>query len=268
MFHCLFAAALLTGLGLSQAVPLPNRDAVPVIVELFTSEGCSSCPPADTLVAKLAADQPIQGTYVLALGEHVDYWDHLGWRDQFSSSAYTARQSEYGRVLRKDVYTPQVVVDGQDGFVGTDLDAFQRALEKAARAPKGRVELAVGGSARPVVTVRLSGLQQAQLRQTADLVVAITEDGLGSEVRSGENRGKKLSHAAVVRSLVVASKIARDADTFAAEITPTVNPAWQRDRLRVVAFVQERSSRRIVAANAIPLAVAPASQLKVIQRRD
>src|SRR6267142_3420791 len=109
-----------------------------VLVELFTSEGCSSCPPADAVLSELVLRQPVAGVEVLALGEHVDYWDRLGWRDPFSSAMFSARQSNYdARVFhRNEVYTPQLVVDGQLERVGSDVSAIQRAINQAAHAPK------------------------------------------------------------------------------------------------------------------------------------
>jgi len=96
-----------------------------VVVELFTSEGCSSCPPADDVLSQLAHRQPVAGVKVLALGEHVDYWDRLGWRDPFSSAMYSTRQSNYDAQVfhRHGVYTPQLVVDGQLEYVGSDVSA-------------------------------------------------------------------------------------------------------------------------------------------------
>src|SRR5258708_20118570 len=114
-----------------------------VLAELFTSEGCSSCLPADEVLSQLVHSQPVAGVKVLGLGEHVDYWDRLGWRDPFSSAAYSARQSTYdSRVFhRNDVYTPQLVVDGQLERVGSDVDAVQRAVKQAAQAPKAVVDV-------------------------------------------------------------------------------------------------------------------------------
>ena len=109
----------------------------PVLVELFTSEGCSSCPPADALLAKLDHDQPIDGAQIIVLGEHVDYWDGQGWHDRFSSHDYTDRQSEYSSRLHfPDVYTPQMIVDGTEQFVGNDAAHAQRAIQHAAQTPK------------------------------------------------------------------------------------------------------------------------------------
>ena len=113
----------------------------PVLVELFTSEGCISCPPADNVLSDLVTRQPIEGVYVVGLGEHVDYWDRLGWRDPFSSPLFTRRQSEYDeKVFRSNrIYTPQVVVDGHAEAIGSDSDAVRRAIQSAAQRPDANV---------------------------------------------------------------------------------------------------------------------------------
>src|SRR5258708_30693112 len=124
----LFAVALAIASGGLQAGPPPT----PVIVELFTSEGCSDCPPADVLLEKLIATQPIGGAEIIGLGQHVDYWDRLGWKDRFSSSALTNRQQLYQtRFGTESIYTPQMVVDGRTEFVGSDASAARKAIEKA-----------------------------------------------------------------------------------------------------------------------------------------
>src|SRR5947207_1240023 len=122
---------LLASVMMGQTAPTP------VLVELFTSEGCSSCPPADLLLARLQKEQPIKGVQVIPLSEHVDYWNQLGWTDPFSSGAFTSRQQSYSRAIRStDVYTPQMLVDGTVAFVGSDSRKAIETLTAAARAPK------------------------------------------------------------------------------------------------------------------------------------
>src|SRR5262245_13661203 len=108
-----------------------------VLVELFTSEGCSSCPPADEVLTDLLQRQPLERVTVIGLGEHVDYWDQLGWRDQFSSQAFTSRQSEYeSKVFHSgSIYTPQLVIDGRFQVVGSDQAAVRRLITRAAESP-------------------------------------------------------------------------------------------------------------------------------------
>ena len=124
------------------AANMPDTASTPVLVELFTSEGCSSCPSADALLSQLGRTQPVHGADIIALEEHVDYWDSLGWKDPFSSTAATARQNEYGQAFGgRQVYTPQMVVDGRTEFVGSsDSDAL-RAIRQASKEPKPAVQL-------------------------------------------------------------------------------------------------------------------------------
>ena len=128
-------AALLAGAGAASAqAPDAASGRVPVLAELFTSEGCSSCPPADRILEMLATEQPLDGVYVVGLSEHVTYWDHQGWRDPFGSRALTFRQNAYGTHFKlESVYTPQLVIDGAAQMVGSDTSQLQRALTEAAR---------------------------------------------------------------------------------------------------------------------------------------
>jgi hypothetical protein len=240
-------------LAMLAAPALDGGDArTPIVVELFTSEGCSSCPPADALLQQLIESQPIAGATIVALGEHVDYWDRLGWRDRFSSAASTNRQQVYAARLGGDgVYTPQMVVDGRAGFVGSDARAARRAIEEARARAHGVVTIAVavdGATAHVTVTAR----DLPATRDRADILVALTEDHLRTDVKGGENHGRALTHAAVAHSLLTIAE-APAGGGASGQVAVALDPAWQRDRLKVVAFVQERRSRAIVASAAAPL---------------
>ena len=164
----------------------------PVVVELFTSEGCSSCPSADALLSSIAKSSP--GVEVIALSEHVDYWNQLGWRDPFSSAQFTERQQNYARRFGiRGPYTPQMVVDGRWEFVGSDRERLARALREAAGNPKPRVAMRLDGDSLAIALP--DGVM-------GEAWLAITEDGLTSDVRRGENGGRTLRHDAVVRRLV------------------------------------------------------------------
>jgi hypothetical protein len=246
------AALAVTWLGTAGAAAPPT----PIIVELFTSEGCSSCPPADTLLQKIADAQPIAGAQILALGEHVDYWDHQGWKDRFSSASLTNRQQTYGaRFNSPSVYTPQMVVDGQVEFVGSDAGAARKALERAAAAPHGTVTLAFEAAATSTlrVTITSSDLPRVGRGDRADVVVAVTEAGLTSNVTRGENHGRVLTHAAVVRSLTTVGEASMEGPTTLHADVP-LDREWQRGRLTLVGFVQERRGRAILASAAAPIA--------------
>jgi hypothetical protein len=226
--------------------------AAPVLVELFTSEGCSSCPPADVLLERLADTSD-----VIPLGEHVDYWDHQGWKDRFSSAAFTARQQVYAARFNIDsIYTPQMVVDGRSELVGSDARAAARAIERARTAPHGSIsiEAPVSGAANGAavrVFVTASNLPPVSRGDHADVVLAITEDRLSSDVKRGENRGRVLTHAAVVRLLTTIGEATAALASARGEVQLASD--WNREHLNIVAFVQERRSRRIVAAGTTPL---------------
>jgi hypothetical protein len=223
-----------------------------VVAELFTSEGCSSCPPADDVLSQLLRRQPIRGVEVLALGEHVDYWDRLGWRDPFSSAVFTRRQSEYEAQVfhTNSMYTPQLVVDGQLERVGSDLDAVQRAIRQAAQAPKAAVGVTVNHEtdARLRVDVHVDVPPELIIHDTADVLVAVTEDHLMTEVRRGENRGRTLKHSAVVRSLTTVGALRAQEHTLSTRASVPWAPGWNSANVRVIGFMQERQSRRIVGA--------------------
>jgi hypothetical protein len=227
-----------------------------VLVELFTSEGCSSCPAADALLQRLVDTQPIAGAEIIALGQHVDYWDQLGWKDRFSSAASTNRQQRYGQVLNVDsIYTPQMVVDGRAELVGSDARRAQRAISDAAAAPHATVTIALESAVadRVSVAVGVTDLPKLSRGDRADLVVAVVESRLRSEVGGGENRGRTLAHAPVVRQMTTIG----EATTATVRGQVAIGRDWQREHLTIAAFVQERFSRRVLGSAAVPLQSAP-----------
>jgi len=231
------AAAAVTG-----AQPQPSSDRVPVVVELFTSEGCSSCPPADTLLSRLAHEQPVPGAQIIPLGMHVTYWDQLGWRDPASLIAATSRQQDYGRAMglgEDRIYTPQAVIDGRDQTLGSDEGAVRRAVADAAKRPHAHVALtaSLNGTGTIVANVNVTDVPP-EVKEKLRTLVLVTEDGLSSVVTRGENGGHTLHHDAVVRRLSSNVEI------------KNVPQTWQRDRLRVVALVQGEKSQRIFGAAA------------------
>jgi hypothetical protein len=223
-----------------------------VLVELFTSEGCSSCPPADKLLANLDQTQPIKGVQVIALSQHVDYWNQYGWKDPFSSAEFSKRQLDYSQALHtKDVYTPQMIVDGQTEFVGSNLGRARDVIAKAALAPKANVSIAIKSLAQKSVTltVRVENLPDVSQGDTVDVMLAITESDLLSKVSKGENSGRELAHSAVTRKLTRIGDIS--GKTFNAEPRIDLSATWKRQNMKAVVFVQERASRRVLGAAAI-----------------
>jgi len=215
----------------------------PVLVELFTSEGCSSCPPADRLLARLAADQPVAGALVVPLSLHVDYWNRLGWVDPFSSAAFTERQGAYAARFGNGgrVYTPQMVVDGLAELVGSDERAARRAIAASATGTKALVKIeagAVPGSAR----VTVSGAPGAG----ADVVLAVAEDAGVSEVTRGENAGTRLTHVAVAREIRVLGTV-DGGGRFGGNIALTALRGTGPRHL--LAFVQEPGTGRVLGAS-------------------
>jgi hypothetical protein len=237
----------------SSATPAETR--TPVLVELFTSEGCSSCPPADQVLARLERTQPVAGAEVIPVSFHVDYWNYIGWADPFSSPQFSERQGEYARAYGKDgVYTPQMIVDGVREFPGGNGDRALESIAEAARRPKPavlftRAETGAGGGAR--LAVKIEGLPQAAAGEAAYVLLAVTESDLSVDVRRGENSGRRLSHVGVVRRLTTLGPVS--GGSFAAEASVPIEKGWRREKLRAVVFAQERGSRRVLAAGSFKL---------------
>ncbi|HEV2618035.1 MAG TPA: DUF1223 domain-containing protein [Candidatus Acidoferrales bacterium] len=247
----------------AQTTPTPATTAVtaagrkPVVVELFTSEGCSDCPPAEALALKLE-QQPIAGVDVIVLEEHVDYWDHQGWVDPFSSNEWTQRQQVYVAHANGNPYTPEMVVGGQSQFVGSNGRAALAAIEKAARAPETSVTLAAknpdAGDSQDF-TVSVGKVAGDTSGDSAEVWLAVVEDGLHSSVNAGENAGHVLYHAAVVRSLHKIGDAKGNGNTaFTGDARVKFKSSWKRENLRVVVFVQEKKSREILGGASTKIA--------------
>jgi hypothetical protein len=238
------------GLMLLVSVVMANAESArtPVIVELFTSEGCSSCPPADLLLNHLQQAQPVAGAQVISLSEHVDYWNQLGWTDPFSSAGFSERQRQYAGVFRADgFYTPQMVVDGKTQLVGSDGQKALRAIAEAAKAQKTVVGLSCVNGASSLA-VRIDSVPGGD----ADVALAITENGLVSNVTKGENRGRTMAHVGVTRRLTTVGHVKNSG--FSGETRLAVEKDWRRENLWAVVFVQDRASRRILGAGQIAVA--------------
>ncbi len=239
-------------------VPSVEGKRLPVIVELFTSEGCSSCPPADKVLAELENTQPIAGVEIIALSEHVDYWNYIGWSDPFSSEAFSARQGAYASVFNNDgVYTPQMVVDGQAEFIGSNSEKARTAIARLAKIPKAEVAIDSAQAETPSTVklkVSVAKLPKLSTGDIAEVLVAITETNLSSQVVRGENTGRKLNHTAVVRELRSLGSVHSSTKPFETETTVMLGKDWKRGNLKAVAFVQERRQKRILGATLVNLA--------------
>lgn len=214
----------------------------PVVVELFTSEGCSSCPPADRLLRELHRKQPVRGVEIIVLSEHVDYWNRLGWVDPFSDKQFSRRQDWYSTRWPLRLYTPQAVIDGEVERVGSEAGLILEAVRTLSKRKKGLAHVRiVDGKA----AVRISDLPRSQ---GADVLLAVLEDGLETEVLRGENKGRTLAHTAVVRQLRTVGEVEPGGTEWAADVPIMLEPGWAEENLRLAVLVQERGSRRIIGA--------------------
>jgi len=236
--------------------PLHGSDAnTPVLVELFTSEGCSSCPPADKLLQRLD-EQPIEGADVIVLSEHVDYWNHIGWRDPYSARLYSERQS--GNAQRfglEGPYTPQMVVDGTTEFVGSDSQLADRAFQKALRVQKLPVHLTSVFANLSTLHAHLEAgpLDASFPSREADVYVAVALNHAESQVSAGENSGHRLAHVSVVKSLTKIG-VLKKGQVLAQDLQLRLEPGSGPRGLRLIAFVQEPGQGRVLGASSSPVA--------------
>jgi hypothetical protein len=238
--HREVAGAVLTAFclsvpAISTEIHVPEGHPKVVLVELFTSEGCSDCPPADQLLRQLDGKRFGADTMIVGLSEHVTYWDHIGWKDPFSSDVSTERQSDYGQRFNLDsVYTPQMVVNGETQMVGGNAVAVQQALEKmpADGSTSARLgAVAIDGDA-VTATVAVSG---AVPPHGADIFAAVAEDEITHKVLAGENRGRTLAHT-----------VKAAGETLVRLKLP---PADAGSRRHLIVWVQERGLGRVLGVD-------------------
>ena len=257
--HVYAAKRATTGMNARTASePAARTNAAPVLVELFTSEGCSSCPPADALLARLQHDQPIPNANILVLEEHVDYWDSLGWHDRFSSHQITVRQADYVQRLHlDDSYTPQMIVDGTDQFTGNDSAHALRAITQAAHTAKLPISLAIINTDQNHLAATASVAPAARPFPNADVYAALVQTSASTQVLSGENGGHTLRHVSVVRQMKRIGSLA-DASTTALKFSLDVPTDATPADLRLVVFLQRASDGAILGATSCPTSATPA----------
>ncbi|HEX8816473.1 MAG TPA: DUF1223 domain-containing protein [Terriglobales bacterium] len=241
------------------ANPALAADNQPVILaELFTSEGCSSCPPADKFLETLDS-QPIKGVHVIVMSEHVDYWNHDGWKDPYSSHLFTERQEAYNDRLKppNGSYTPQMILNGIEQFTGSDTDQAGKSFTKVVQDPKVPLHLSnVSIDASHVLHAHVDSgpLDPSFHVNDADLMIAVAMNRAESQVSAGENKDRKLTHVAVVRSLNKDGQL-KQGQSVNQDIQVKVDPKLDADNLRIIAFLQEAHQGRVVGAAEAPLGV-------------
>jgi hypothetical protein len=257
LMQLMFAATAVLACCVSHAMPeniapaeagtvTLGGDRRPVLVELFTSEGCSSCPPADKVLAYLDREPVVPNADVITLGLHVDYWDRLGWRDRFSSNQYTRRQEAYARQFKlASTYTPQIVVDGVTELVGSNAGAAVNAIAKSSAEPKGSITLSTGNRQ---LYIKIDSLPP---HNGALVYLAIAEGGLTTQPSSGENAGSRLEHVSVVRQLNQIGVIPAGEASFTLQIPTPSESGWTAKNIKYVVFVQQQDTLKVLGAGQI-----------------
>ncbi|MBB6501917.1 DUF1223 domain-containing protein [Pedobacter cryoconitis] len=241
---CLGTAILLSGaiaIASFRKTAVGNNDKGFALIELFTSEGCSSCPPADELVARIQREETGQPVYILAF--HVDYWNRLGWKDVYSNADYSKRQNQYASWLNlRSVYTPQIVVNGQQEFVGSEETTLRNAIKSSLRK--------ISAAKLILDQVDTSG-RQFRLHYQAngadghtDLLLALVQHSAQTRVKSGENGGHLLSHIQIVRQLKQIPLNGKNSGTASLDIPQHTDAA----KYGLIAFLQHDTDGEIIAA--------------------
>ncbi len=248
-FLLIFATFSGSALAASDTAPAPAAK-TPVLLELFTSEGCSSCPPADAFVRKLDATQPLSNAQIIVLSEHVDYWDHDGWKDPYSSHLFTFRQEEYTRAFHLDSpYTPQIILDGTQVVDLGKPQLLDQTFQKAAEATTVPVlisSLSVDQSSPAVLRAHIE-VDGTHAPHNGDVYVAVALNHAESQVLRGENKGRDLEHVAVVESLTKIGSLQKG-KTFSKDFEAKLKAGLDPGNIRMIAFVQESGPGEVLGA--------------------
>jgi hypothetical protein len=237
------------GRGAAEPPPEPVAGGAPVILELFTSQGCSSCPPADRVLSRIGREGALAGR-VVPLAFHVDYWNYIGWSDPFSSKEWSDRQSAYATALgENNVYTPQLVVNGRAHVNGSDEAGIAREVARAAAGPVGRVTVAATPAGAALDVAVTADVPEAIPVKRLVAVVAVYENGIETAIMRGENSGRALVNDYVVRRLEPAFELEPTAGARReGRVRVALDPAWKVANLGVVAFLQDPDTLRIYGA--------------------
>jgi hypothetical protein len=242
-------ATLSPSLAANQPATPPDPTPVPILLELFTSEGCSSCPPVDEFVRHMDESQPVAGAQLIVLSEHVDYWDHDGWKDKYSSSQFTERQNGYVHAMNlQTAYTPQMVLDGYIELKGSSSD-IEQTFAKELKVPKIPIRIA---------SAKIDAPSELKVKVEADAVekhggsvwVAVALDHAASQVSAGENSGKQLQHVAVVEELRKVGKLDKG-KSFSQDVAIKLKPDTDPKNLRIIAFVQESNEGKVLGVTGV-----------------
>jgi hypothetical protein len=239
-------------IGAGFAADKPKDDAAGIaVVELFTSEGCSSCPPADDLLGELVKGAREDGRKVFALSFHVDYWNRLGWTDPYSDAAYSRRQNDYAAAFQSDrVYTPQMIVNGGEEFVGSDRERARKSIDAALKVPSAAsVKVRLTDAGKKDDAALTASYEVAKAPKGAVLNVALVERGLVSKVGRGENGGGTLRHENVVRFF----RTVRLDESGKGEVELKPPADLVRKNASVIAYVQKADGGAVVGAAAVDI---------------
>ncbi len=225
------------------------KEKVPVLIELFTAEACPMCPPADKNLVHLEKEQPFPEVEIITLSLHVDYWNGRGATDEFASPMFTRRQDIYGRIFRvNQIFTPQMIVDGQTQFAGADLAKAQKAIIENAKNAKGKIEVSTVTDAVSDIKIQVK-ISDLPAHENSTVFLAIAEDNLIA--KRGRSAGVKREYVSVVRELKSLGFLTAAQKSLETEIALQFQPAWKKENLKFVVFVQENANRRILGVNKI-----------------